>query len=433
MSNRLWAITALFIFLLLPASFAGEESEETFDLEKSVDIAVKNNYTIAQAKERIEQAHAKLNQAFSAFLPKIGADYMYTKLNKSEAFEFVPGMNVVVMEDSSHAMDINLQQPIFAGGRIVGSYMQAKDHLNVSKHDAQKVKQDLIHEVKKAYFAVLTAKKLVEVQGEAVSNIESHLNDVKNLYEVGIVPHVDMLRTQVELSHVKQSLIVAHNALNLAKAAFCNLLNFPLDKKFDLVDILEYKEPELDLKTCSDRALTQRPEILTQKAYIDSAKHGVWVARSGFFPEINLSAQRERNKGQTQPFEEWDYGSSAVISATMTLWDWANTYNKVKEEKSKMKEAQISLNLLSNNVLLEVKDSYLSQDTSLKRIEETKSAIELAQESYQLTQERYKEGVSTNTDVLDARTSLTQAEYDYYGSLYRYQTAKAALQRAMGE
>ena len=82
---------------------------------------------------------------------------------------------------------------------------------------------------------------------------------------------------------------------------------------------------------------------------------------------------------------------------------------------------------------LEVKQAYLKVVESQKNIHTVEKAIEQAKENLRITEERYKEQVSTTTDVLVAQTLLTETMTNYYNSLYDFKIAKAVLYRAIGQ
>jgi len=85
-----------------------------------------------------------------------------------------------------------------------------------------------------------------------------------------------------------------------------------------------------------------------------------------------------------------------------------------------------------DRIRLEVKETFIRTREAEENIKTVEKAIEQAKENYRINQERYKEQVATNTDVLIAQTLLTQTMTSYYNALYDYQLSKASLFRAMG-
>ena len=86
-----------------------------------------------------------------------------------------------------------------------------------------------------------------------------------------------------------------------------------------------------------------------------------------------------------------------------------------------------------DNIRLEVKNAYLRTQQAEQAIITVEKAIEQAKENYRINQERYKEQVATQTDVLIAQTLLTRTMTNYYNALYAFKISKATLYRAMGQ
>ena len=82
--------------------------------------------------------------------------------------------------------------------------------------------------------------------------------------------------------------------------------------------------------------------------------------------------------------------------------------------------------------MLEVKQAYQDLKVAQENIHTAIEALEQAKENYRITDLQYKEGITTSTEVLDARAFLTQAEFNYHRALYGYRIAKAELERAIG-
>jgi len=82
---------------------------------------------------------------------------------------------------------------------------------------------------------------------------------------------------------------------------------------------------------------------------------------------------------------------------------------------------------------LEIQEAYLRTIESEKNILTIEKAIEQAKENLRITEERFKEQVSTQTDVLVAQTLETDTMTNYYNALYAFKIAKAILYRAIGQ
>jgi outer membrane protein len=125
----------------------------------------------------------------------------------------------------------------------------------------------------------------------------------------------------------------------------------------------------------------------------------------------------------------WD----VQATATWDFWEWGRTRYGVKERLSRLSQAKLRKEQILDNIELEVKQAFLRTKESENNIVTIEKAIEQAKENLRITEERYKEQVSTTTDVLVAQTLFTQTMTNYYNALYDFKIAKAILYRAVGQ
>jgi len=119
--------------------------------------------------------------------------------------------------------------------------------------------------------------------------------------------------------------------------------------------------------------------------------------------------------------------------AKWNFWEWGRTSYGVKEKRSRLSQAELRKKQIVDNIRLEVKNAYLRTQQAEQAIITIEKAIEQAKENYRINQERYKEQVATQTDVLIAQTLLTRTMTNYYNALYAFKISKATLYRAMGQ
>jgi outer membrane protein len=145
----------------------------------------------------------------------------------------------------------------------------------------------------------------------------------------------------------------------------------------------------------------------------------------------------------TRRGDDWDVDGGEGIAdskfwdvratASWDFWEWGRTRFGAKEKLSRLSQSKLRKDEILDNIELEVKQSYLRTKESERNIVTIEKAIEQAKENLRITEERYKEQVSTTTDVLIAQTLLTQTMTNYYNALYDFKIAKAILYRAIGQ
>ena len=421
----------LIFLIMLGLPFLLFAQEEMLTLDQSISIALKNNASIKLASGKIKEAQAEKSQALSYFFPKIYSSSSYTRLDEKSTMDLA-GASMVLSDDEIYDYNLGLIQPIFHGG-LMPAYQLQKESLKASQNYFESVQNDLVLEVKKAYFKVLEAEKFKQVAEEAVALTKAHLDVVASYFEEGIVSEVEALRAKVAWANAKRDLIDADSAVELSKSLFNSLLDRNLTEGVILEDVIYFKDYNVELLSAVSQAINSRPEIKEMDSKVKILQSGVSIARSSFFPQVSLIGKWDKIKGAELPVEEWQESWSAVLSVEMDIWDWGENLNEVRKANAQLEQMKNTAQLLQNSIELEVRRAYFNLLSAKEKIKVQEEAVEEAGKNFRNTSLRFKEGLSTNTDVLDAQTLLAQARTNYYQSLYGYHIAVSELERAVGE
>jgi outer membrane protein len=437
-----FSVSLVLAFVLAAASVRAEGSDNYYTLDRSIQDALIQNWSVKTRKEKIEESNYVKKQAKADFFPKLSTRYGYTRqdeVNFSGAIPLAPG--IVIPARALNAQDnyqwkSSLKQPLFTGFALLSAYELAKLGVDRSEMELELEKLDLILSVKESYFNILRADKGIEVGRMDVESRESHVEVAKNFYDVGIIPINDLLKAEVELADSRQALVKVENAAGLARSSFNRLLARPVNLPVEVEPMWAYVPEGVDFDEAMNRALKQRPEIKLVDIGLRQADQQIRLAKSKYYPELNFEYDYIKEG------DEWDVSGSdfhdphywqAMAVLSWTFWEWGKTTAAVREKLSAKKQLLIGKSSLVDGVSLEIRQAALDLDQTEKNIPTTKKAVEQAEENLRVNQERYKAQVTTMTEVLDAQTLLTQARVNYYTALIDHHIAKARLQRAMGE
>ena len=427
------------IWTLIMTGVAGaQEAAVTLTLEESIAIALRQSVTIQSAKEGVLASEARRKEAFTGFLPKLSTTYNYT-YNDPAAYIKQPPPSAIqtltVGTQDNYIWSLDVRQPVFAGGRITANYDISRLGADASRQEELGTIQDIVLEVKRGYFNILKAKRLVGVAKQSVEQFTAQRDLAKNFYEVGLVPRNDYLQAEVRLSDSNQALIRTENSLEVARSRFNTVLRRPIGAPVDVVDILDYTPHETAFEECLKTAFENRPEIQVYSLRAEQAGKKVKIVESEFYPSVNLVGSYQRygdsadlNGSPYRDPENW----TVAAMASWDLWEWGRTKYARDATVSQERQAQNALMNVKDQVSLEVKSAWLNVKEAEKLIAVTQKAIEQAEENYRINQERYREQVARSTDVLDALTLLTFTRASWSNALSDYRIALAGLERATG-
>ena len=424
-----------------PALVIAQETTVTFNLAQTIETALKANLELKQSKEEVNAALATKNVRRSNFLPTLSTRYGYIRRDEEtrQALGIQDGqiVNVLTSPEDEYNFITSFSQPIFTGFALINQYKIASMGLDVAEITEKLTRQDVILDAKNAYYSILKSQKLMDVAEDTVKQVTAQKEVAENMYQVGMSPLNDLLQSQVQLANDKQRLITAQNNLEINKSQFNTLLRRPVNAPVSIVDILDYTPYDQDINYCLAQANQNRLELQVADLEVQIAQKDYNLSKRNYFPSIDLTGTLTRRG------TDWDVDGGEGIAdkkfwdiratASWDFWEWGRTRYGVKEKLSRLSQAKYSKENILDNIELEVKQAFIRTKESEKNITTIEKANEQAKENLRITEERYREQVSTTTDVLVAQTLLTETMTNYYNALYDFKIAKSVLYRAIGQ
>ena len=403
-----------------------KETDKTFTLKQSIQEALKTSIALHSDEKGIVAAEAVKKKRTAYFLPTLSAKYQYARNYEEQT----------ITPENSYSFITSFDQPLFKGFSLITEYQIAGLGLNIAKIRKEQTRQNIILDVKKAYFSLLQAQNIYEIAMQAVTQIKAHEKVTRSFYDVGMTVKTDLLQAEVELANAEQDLITAKNNIEIAKSFFNTILRRPINDSVKLEDVLNYTSFAHDLRYCLDKAEKKRIEIQIADLKIDIAEKNIKLATKDYFPSVNLQGNYYKygddpacNGGdKIRDPDSWNI----LAVASWNFWEWGKSYYDVKEKLSRFSQAKDAETQIIDNIRFEVKRAYLNMEQAEKNIATVKKAIEQAEENLRMNKERYKEQVATSTDVLDAQTLFSRTKTNYYNALSAFNIFKAELYRSMG-
>jgi outer membrane protein len=440
-------ITVL-VFVLTPAASAQQRLSLT--VEQAIAIGNDNSKSLHTSGLKVQASDARVREANAGALPTVKVNGLYTRLSEVQPFDVGKSLNplfqAIGIANPSAPADMILnnitaratvQQPLFTGFRVSAGREIAEYAAQAAALDFVKDKKELAYAVKSAYWTLFKAIEFKKVVDENVEQMKVHQQDAENLMAQGMATKNDVLKVQVQLSEAQVRQIDARNAVLLSMIGLNNTIGLPLSTEVVLASPIDPTPREhAPIDGLVKKAIAERAEISALNARVQASEAGVTLARSGWYPQIALvgnytySNPNQRIFPQTQKFSDsWDVS----LSLSFDVWNWGTTAHQTDQAQSQLAQAYDAVGQLKDGITLEVTQNYLNQRQSVERIAVAQKGVQQAEENYRITNEKFKKGLSLNSDLLDAEVALLQARINYTQSLVDYELAEARLEKAIGE
>ncbi|MFH1057261.1 MAG: TolC family protein [Pseudomonadota bacterium] len=425
--------TVMFWAALAGPALAGEAKGQ-LTLPQAIQKALAYSPNLAAAKEDLAAAEQQRLESETYFLPALSTAYTWQRVQNPTQSRTALGVTSLGSANV-YQWNASLSQPLFTGFNLTSSYRLADLGVDVAGMQVMLAALDVTLAVKESFFDYLRAQKAEEVAQQAVTQLTSHLKNAQDFHEVGIIPINDVLKVEVELANAQQQEVTANNATSVAMSRLNTLLGTPVDGTLDVEDILSFHKVDIDYNQAHATARQQRPELKSLDLRLMQADQSVIQAQSRYYPQLNLTGGYVSTSDTADLGDSYYYdpsGWQVVTSLNWTFWEWGRTNHQVGQRRAQKRRLENVRRDVQDQVDLQVKQYYLALHDAEKNIATAKASIRSAKENYRITQERFKEQLTTNTEVLDAQTLLTQAQNNYYTALTVYNVAEARLRRAMG-
>ncbi len=442
----------LCLFFLMPLLFPpavraedpGQNQPIVITLDTAIAMALQQNRDVMIADQERQKADAQIGEARSGALPQLYINGSYSRYFLKQVL-FLPPNSMINPTDKEQALEIGsdnayigtaqISQTLFS--RKLGAAMDIAESYHEYSEQAYKgAREDITLQVKKAFYAVLLAEKLVEANRQGLDVVKANFENVQSQYRHGAAAEFDLLRAEVQLANTEPLLTSAENGLLLAGNALKNLLALPLETPMKVEGSFVFEEMDSTmLREGRANAMAANP-ILTQLTLQESMlDENISIEKANYWPSLGLVGNYQWMT-QTNTFKFSDYFWAKMlsfgISINWSIFDGFRTAARVEEatvDKMKVHYARLKA---EEGVKIQIQAAELKMAEARKRIAGQEKNIKQAEKAVQIAQTRYKNGVGTQLELLDTQGAMTRAQTVYAQAIYDYLVARAEWQYAVG-
>jgi len=404
----------------------GIEEVNDINLDDCLRLALGNNPRIQAAMQDVFAADARLRQTWSNFFPQLSWQTGYTRIRQlqlSDVFKETLVYNYYLLGQIS-------------ASQMLYDFGVTQNRATISRLDKQGYQisltatvNDVVCEVKKAYYNLQYALESRKVAQEMVERYEAFYNQAKAFYMAGTSPKVDVTIAEVNLSNSKLMLIQAEHAISIAMARLSNTMGLPYASKYNVSDNLRYTPCNITLEEAIDIAKESRPEFKLAEIRVEEARQNVKLAKKSYFPRLTLEGQYQI--GGAHPTSNYGYNYGGYL--TFPTVNGMLIRNEIKEAKALHLKEQSTAIGTKNNIYYEIQQAYYAVQERKNSIPVAFLGLKQAKENYELSYGRYQVGVGNPVELKESQVQYQDAMLQYYNSLYQFNSARAELEKFIGK
>lgn len=412
--------------LLLALLYAAPAmAAEPLTLAEALATAKKNHPQIEEAAASLSASDARLGQAMANYWPQINLAADWTK---GDTYLTTLG---AIRETEISSTAVVVRQNIYDFGRTAGATAAARGVKAAAAEGLAASRQDVAFRLKTAWYLLFAAEQQVEASRKTVAAREVLARQATEFFKHGTRAKVETARADATLFAGKSLLIRAENNRDLARLELANAMGvMSLDDRPLLeAETAASPVPE-NLAALRDEALNGRSEMKRLAALRDAGSGSLKSAKSGYLPSLSGTASYgEAAQSMLPEGKVWALG----VNLTLPVFSGFTTQNQVREADAQIQGVEAQQKTLRMQIGKEVESAWLGIKESRARFEQNIKETAAAQESQRLAMERYREGLGTMVEAIDAQAQALNAETARIQAGYDEKIALARLDRALGK
>lgn len=391
------------------------------NLQQSIELALLHNFEIKEKEYIKEEKNALNNSSYSAFLPSVDLEYSYERRDKT----------IVNQNNDDSIGSATISYNLFNGFSDMASLWGTNYEYKASIYNYEARKQDIVLNTKVAYLTILKEQKNVQTQKDALTLFDKQYEDAYHKFEQGLIAKNDLLEVEVQMLQAKQMLLSAKKDLKVARLSLNNILSnhLPFD---EVLEELSYEEVSLDFY--QKNFLEKRSEVQALKMVMQSYNAQKNSALGSFLPSIDASLSHiEYGESEKLDGKAGYPNDQEVIKVTAkwNLFAGGKDVNEVIVYNQKKKQIYAQLENIKLQIQLQYEQVLEELDVAKLNYESASKALQQANINYEIVNNRFIQGISKSSDLIDANFLLSQAKQNFYTAYYDKFLAIATLQRVV--
>ena len=425
-------LALLFSLLMLISGYAQQTPEDSLTLQGAINLTLTNQPLLNEAVHQVDAAEAKIKEQKSSYYPTVNGDISYVRIGPIPTIEF-GGIGFTLAPDNNYNAHISAKQSIYDFGKRDAMMDLAKSYKLSSEDKIKMIKNNLSYQTVQAFYTILFIEKSIKVKDEQINTLKQHIEESNKKVESGSATDFDVLTTEVRVAAAENQEIDLENIFNKEKIYLRSLLGWPSDKELNLKGEFNVDSLSLNTESLIELAYQKRPEMKLAQDAEKSAIAVKQVASLTDKPTVNVLASYGLANGYEPNLDVLRGNWSAGINASIPIFNGNIKDAKVEEAEANINSSSDKILELERTIKLQVEQACTDLKTSRLKFRTTEIEVKQAQDAVSRAEVSYRDGVITNLDLIDAETSLSEAELLRLKVSYENVINTFSLKEAIGE
>ena len=424
----------LFIFALFSVMIP-MGAQETLMLEDCLRIGIENNLSLKTSRNEVLKGKHTLSENHAKLLPQINAvasfnDNFEPPVSVTDGSAYGKLYNVTKTLQYNAAAGLQLQMPLY--NQTVYTSIEIARTLNqLNELSYEKAKEDLVMQISKMYFLAQNTVEQLNLVRDNIARLKELRDITVAFYDNEMAVEVDVQRVNINLENLQ---VQYDNAKAMLTQQY-NMLKYVMDYPAER-DIAVVETNAEEVTTATFNGLnTNQYELLLLQEKSRLAEQQKKIVGHGYLPTLSLTGSwmysaytdKFKNWFHSGPSNHWYDSYGLGLSLRVPVFDGFDKRSRIRKAKIDVENARLSY----TNALKNMETQYLNAINELQNSERNyrkqRDNCHLAENVCKVTNDRYREGISSMTEVLQDEMRVSEAQNNYLTAHYNYQIANLTL------
>lgn len=385
-------------------------------LEQALKLAEENTTSVRLSLLDLQKAEENIRKARAGILPQVSFSYSYTRLGGELAFGFNP--------KNRQSYTLSLNQTVF-NRAVFEAISLAKEQKDLQRLVYEDVKREVAFQTKQLFYALLYKREVVKLLEENLRYWEENYRLVEAKFQAGVVPKVELMRAKAQLERARADLENARADYLKGLEDFKAFLRYEGEAHPEgRLEPLTIKEEDY-LRLFEENNST----LKVARKSLQVAETALKLQQAQYYPSVELFATYQGNTAKLGSRERMVEGYTVGLSLSYRIFDGFAREASIAQARIDLLRQVENLRDVELKLRAELQQTLLDIRSLRAQLRAMELSLESARESVRLSTERYRYGVASQLEVLDAINSYNSTLQNYYYLIYLYNTALARLER----
>jgi outer membrane protein TolC len=415
-------------------------------LEQAINLALKQNHSIHLRNLSVEQMQNKKDEARSEYLPQIKANGSVLHLTELEGVTIpagtfgnyaptgpVPSKSIVIDQGAAtwYIGGVGLNQPLTQLFRIHEANVAAKEDVLVAKTQLDQTQDAIALQVRQLYYNILINQQKLKASQDQLAAAQIKDEESQSDVARGSALEISALQSKATILQTQQENLTLRLQGNGLRRQLADVLGLPIETPLDL-------DPgaaavALDVPTRVDAvriALEQNQDLTAARQTLAKAHAGLAAAKDAYIPDVTALSLYSYQSGV--PFLVHNFGTFG-FSLNYDLFDGGRREAKVREARSEVHSAEVTVDKLQSEIEVQVQGIYDKVEELRQMVDVAGQIVKVRTEAARLADRQFEQSAALNSARSQTHADLTNATASLLEASCGLSLAEADLKRAIGQ